>query len=163
MCTDLSLSATEIIRLYGLRIKIEHSFNQAVRLIGSFAYHFWMQDMKPLRRRNGNQYLHREMLEYHEAVKPKLRAYHVFMQAGLIDQGLLRYLAVVFPELVWNAFGSWLRTIRPGVPPSELVVANALRHSLPEFLLNSATTNSMAKFITERQDPEIMQMFRLAS
>ena len=72
----------EIIRLYGLRIKIEHSFNQAVRLIGSFAYHFWMQDMKPLRRRNGNQYLHREMLEYHEAVKPKLRAYHVFMQAG---------------------------------------------------------------------------------
>ena len=63
MCTDLSLSAIEIIRLYGLRFKIEHSYKQAVRLIGSFTYHFWMQDMKPLHRRNGNQYLHRESLD----------------------------------------------------------------------------------------------------
>ena len=30
MCTDLSLPATEIIRLYGLRCKIEHGFKQAV-------------------------------------------------------------------------------------------------------------------------------------
>ncbi len=43
MRTDTSLSAIEIIGLYGLRFKIEHSFKQAVRPIGSFAYHFWMQ------------------------------------------------------------------------------------------------------------------------
>ncbi len=163
MCTDLSLSGIEIIRLYGLRFKIELSFKQAVRLIGSFAYHFWMKDMKPLKRRNGNQHLHRESLKYREDVKRKIHAYHVFMQAGVVAQGLLQYLAVVFPELVWNSFGSWLRTIRPGIPPSELVVANALRNTLPEFLLNSAATNFLAKFITERQDPDRMQMFRLAA
>lgn len=163
MCTDLSLSAIEIVRLYGLRFKIEHSFKQAVRLIGSFAYHFWMSDMKPLRRRSGDQHLHHESLKYREAVKRKIHAYHVFMQAGIVAQGLLQYLAVVFPELVWNTFGSWLRTIRPGIPPSELVVANALRNSLPEFLLSSAATHSLAKFITARQDPERMNMFRLAS
>ena len=163
MCTDLSLSGIEIIRLYGLRFKIELSFKQAVRLIGSFAYHFWMKDMKPLKRRNGNQHLHRESPKYREDVKRKIHAYHVFMQAGVVAQGLLQYLAVVFPELVWNSFGSWLRTIRPGIPPSELVVANALRNTLPEFLLNSAATNSLAKFITERQDPDRMQMFRLAA
>src|SRR6201997_2098637 len=60
MCTHTSLSAVEIIRLYGLRFKIECSFKQAVRQIGSFAYHFWMKDMVPLRSRNGNQYLHRK-------------------------------------------------------------------------------------------------------
>ena len=163
MCTDISLSGIETIRLYGLRFKIEHSFKQAVRLIGSFAYHFWMQDMKPLRRRNGNQYLHRESLDYRNAVKRKIHAYHVFMQAGAVCQGLLQYLAVVFPELVWSSFGSWLRTVRPGIPPSELVVATALRHTLPEFLLNAVESNNLAKFIVERQDPTRMDMFRLAS
>ena len=163
MCTDVSLNAIEIMRLYGLRFKIEHSFKQAVRLIGSFAYHFWMYDMKPLRRRSGNQYLHRQTLEYREGIKRKVHAYHVFMQAGVVAQGLLQYLAVVFPERVWSTFGSWLRTIRPGIPPSELVVAHALRNSLPEFLLNSAATHPLAKFITERQDPERKDMFRLAS
>jgi len=163
MCTDISLSAIQIIRLYGLRFKIEHSFKQAVRLIGSFAYHFWMQDMKPLRRRNGNQHLHRESLDYRNAIKRKIHAYHVFIQAGVICQGLLQYLSVAFPTLVWNSFGSWLRTIRPGIPPSELVVAHALRHSLPEFLLDTDQRDFLAKFIVERQDTGKMEMFRLAS
>lgn len=163
MCTDISLSAVEIIRLYGLRFKIEFTFKQAVRLIGSFAYHFWMHDMKPLRRRNGDQHLHRESLDYRNAIKRKLHAYHVFIQAGVVCQGLLQYLAVAFPGHVWSCFGSWLRTIRPGVPPSELVVANALRHSLPEFLLTAVQSNPLANFLVERQDPGKMQMFRLAS
>jgi hypothetical protein len=163
MCTDLTLSATDIIRLYGLRFKIEFSFKQAVRLIGSFAYHFWMQDMKPLRRGNGNQHLHRESLKYRNAIKRKIHAYHVFIQAGIVCQGLLQYLSVAFPALVWNSFGSWLRTIRPGIPPSELVVANALRQTLPEFLLNNPQPDFIEKFIVQRQDPQRMEMFRLAT
>ena len=163
MCTDTSLSAIEIIGLYGLRFKIEHSFKQAVRLIGSFAYHFWMQDMKPLRRRNGDQYLHRESQDYRDAVTRKTHAYHVFIQAGVVCQGLLHYLSVVFPALVWNSFGSWLRTIRPGIPPSELVVATAMRQCLPAFLLNCPATNILAKFITERLDAERYELFRLSS
>ena len=163
MCTDICLSGIEIIRLYGLRFKIEHSFKQAVHLIGSFAYHFWMQAMKPLRRRNGDQHLHRESLDYRNAIKRKIHAYHVFIQAGVVCQGLLQYLSAVFPKFVWSSFGSWLRTIRPGIPPSEFVVANALRQSLPEFLLDSVESNILAKFIVERQDPDKMQMFRLAS
>jgi hypothetical protein len=42
-------------------------------------------------------------------------------------------------------------------------VANALRQSMPEFLLNSASGNSFAKFVIERQDSEKMEPFRLAT
>src|ERR1700749_1065831 len=89
MCTDTSLSAVDIIRLYGLRFKIECSFKQATRQIGSFAYHFWMKDMIPLLYRNGNQYLHRTSEDYRNRVKRKMHAYHAFMQAGVVAQGLL--------------------------------------------------------------------------
>ncbi len=163
MCTDTSLSAIDIIRLYGLRFKIEHGFKQATRLIGSFAYHFWMKDMIPLLYRNGNQYLHRKSADYRSHVKRKIHAYHAFIQAGVIAQGLLQYLAVVSPKLVWDSFGSWLRTIRPGIPPSEFVVANALRQTLPEFLMGSSESDSLAKFVADRQDNGNMRIFRLAS
>ncbi len=163
MSTDTSLSAIEIIRLYGLRFKIEHGFKQAVRVVGTFSYHFWMKDMKPLRRKNGNQYLHRETADYRKAVKRKLNAYHLFIHAGVVSQGLLQYLSASCPRLVWASFGSWLRTIRPGIAPSELVVATALRHSLPEFLLSTAQTNILAKFIVDRQDPDRLDVFRIGS
>jgi hypothetical protein len=163
MSTDSTLSAIDIILIYGLRFKIEHTFKQAVRLIGTFSYHFWMKDMKPLRRGNGDQYLHRESDSYRDGVKRKMNAYHLFIQAGAVSQGLLQYLAAVAPTQVWNSFGSWLRTIRPGVAPSELVVASALRQTLPEFLLNSPEKASIAKFILERQDHDTMEMFSVAS
>ncbi len=135
MSSDTTLDALEIIRIYGLRFKIEHAFKQAVHIIGTFAYHFWMSTMRPLTRRNGNQYLHRESKEYREAVRRKMGAYHVFVLAGIVAQGLLQYLSACHPKLVWDSFGSWLRTIRPGVAPSEFVAAAALRNSFPEFLL----------------------------
>jgi hypothetical protein len=163
MSTDTSLSAIDIIRLYGLRFKIEHSFKQAVRVVGTFSYHFWMRKMKRLRRRNGNQYLHRESDDYRAAIKRKIGAYHLFIHAGVVSQGLLQYLAATRAKLVWASFGSWLRTIRPGIPPSELVVATALRHALPEFLLDPANNPTLAKFIVDRQDPERLEVFRLAS
>src|SRR5262245_15299258 len=163
MSTDTSLSPADIIRVYGRRFKIEQAFKQATRQIGSFAYHFWMKHMIPLRYRNGNQYLHRKSDDYRSRVKRKIHAYHAFIQAGIVAQGLLQYLAVVAPQQVWNSFGSWLRTIRPGIPPSEFVVANALRQTFPEFLMGPSKSDSLTKFIAERQDTANMHIFRLAS
>jgi hypothetical protein len=163
MCTDTSLEGLEIVRLYGLRFKIEHSFKQAKHVVGSFSYHFWMSDMKPLRWRNGNQHLHRETDIYRDHIKRKMRAYHAFLQVATVCQGLLQYLSTSVPELIWSSFGSWLRTIRPGIPPSELVVMSAMRQTLPQFLLDFEQDSDFAKFIIQRQDPDRPEMFRLAA
>jgi len=97
------------------------------------------------------------------AVRRKLRAYHCHIRPGVIAQGLLQALAVLAAPSVWRGFGSWLRTVRAGVPPSERVVALALRNALPEFLADSLKTHILAKFIRRRLDLSRAEGLRLAS
>jgi len=152
MCTDLTLPALDVIRIYGLRFKIEVSFKQALHVIGAYAYHFWMAAMTPLRRVSGNQHLHRKAEDYRNAVRRKIAAYHRHIQLGLIAQGLLQILSATQPKMVWRSFGSWIRTVRPGLAPSEQVVAIALRNTLPEFLATAVKTSILVKFIRDRLD-----------
>ena len=162
LSTDLALAPIDVIRLYGLRFKIELSFKQAVRTVGVYGYHFWMRLMKKIGRRSGDQHLHRASDTYRAGIRRKLAAYHRHIQLGLIAQGVLQCLALTKPQLVWKNFGSWLCTIRPGIPPSELVVMTALRNTLPDFLAGYGPAAILRKFLRGRIDLNRAEGLRLA-
>ena len=161
MCSDLNLAPLDIIKIYGLRFKIELSFKQALRVVGTFAYHFWMAAMTPISRKSGDQYLHMKTAAYRDAIRRKMAAYHRHIQLGLIAQGLIQILAATIPQQVWRSFGSWIRTIRPGLAPSEQVTAIALRNSLPDFLADGHNASSLLKFLRYRIDVERIEGCRL--
>jgi hypothetical protein len=163
MTTDLAMNPRDVIRLYGYRFKIEVAFKSALHTVGAFLYHFWMARMTPISRKAKKQHLHRKPAWYRDAVRRKLDAYHRFIQLGLIAQGVMAALATTVPALVWSSYGSWLRTIRPGIAPSEAVVACALKNTLHHFLADGSPAPILAKFIQQRLDFKQNQAKRLAA
>ena len=161
--TDLNMPAVEVIRLYGLRFKIELSFKQALRVLGVYAYHFWMRRMDKLKRGSGTQHMHHKTEDYRLAVRRKIGAYHRHIQIGLIAQGVMQYLATQHADLVWASFGSWMRTIRTGVPPSEFVTASALSNAFPEFIAERTKVTVFKKFLRQNLDVSSHAALRLAA
>ena len=76
-------------------------------------------------------------------------------QLGCIAQSLLQHLAINHTAQVWHCFRSWLRTMNPAMPPSELIVASALRSTLPVFLAVPAFAPDLTKIMAKyrRHDP----------
>jgi hypothetical protein len=92
-----------------------------------------------------------------------MAAYHRHIQLGLIAQGLLQILSATVPQKIWRSFGSWIRTIRPGLAPSEQVAAIAFRNTLPDFLTAPDTAATFAKFLQARIDLSRAEGIRLVA
>lgn len=163
LSTDLTMPPLTIIKIYGLRFKIEVSFKQALHTLGAYAYHFWMRDMISIRWGSGDQDLTWFSERYKKAVARKMDAYHRYIQIGCIVQGLLQHLAINFGPRVWAQFRSWLRTMKPDLVPSEMVVATALKSTFPEFLLNNSSEPELTKFILDHADCERLPGMRMAA
>ena len=155
LSTDLTLAPLEILMLYGYRFRIDLGFRQAVHVLGAYAYHFWMCGMKPLNRGDGDQYLHRTSDAYRAAIRRKMAAFHIHVQLGCIAQGLLQHLSLNYTAQVWLCFRSWLRTMNPALPPSELVAANALRAAIPGFFSSCLLDPKLKKILDQYRRSDI--------
>jgi hypothetical protein len=150
MTTDLTLNPLDVVFSYSLRFKIEVLFKQAVHQIGVFMYRFWLKGMKPKKRGGDKQELQFSSADFKEKVSKKLNAYHLFIQLGLIAQGLMQYLSIYHHQQVWKYFATWLRTIRDNTQPSEKVVALALSKSYIQFLVGGIKCSIFKKFLRQR-------------
>jgi hypothetical protein len=163
LCTDTTLDPLTVIALYGYRFKIEAGFRQALQGLGTYAYHFWMGRMRRRSRGSGNQDIRKKSRRYKEAVRRKIAAYHRFVQLGCIAQGLLQLLALDHRASVWQRFRSWLRTMNPQQAPSESVVAQALRTTLPELLADPDVAADLVKFLERNRSPDILRGYERAA
>jgi hypothetical protein len=48
--TDLSMSAESVIKIYGIRFKIESTFREMKQVVGGFGYRFWSKSLEKLNR-----------------------------------------------------------------------------------------------------------------
>ena len=155
LTTHLELDPLQVIALYGNRFKIEVGFKFARYTLGAQAYHFWMADMKPIRKGSGDQHLHHETPTYRQHVQRKLDAYHRHASLACVAHGLLIHLAINFPDAVWRSFRSWMRTMDKTQVPSEHVVADALRMDLPDYLLRAPVGALLRNVIVKNVDPDL--------
>lgn len=152
LSTDTRLEPLEIVRLYSLRFRIEVGFGVAKHVTGSVLYHFWMRAMDRLGRNPKTQNLHHKDAHYRDGVMRKLRAYHCYMQAGTVAQGLLTVIGLLVPSYCWANHAFWMRTMNVERIPSEWVVQGVLRDTFPELLADAAHMPDWVKFIRERMD-----------
>ena len=132
---------------------MEMSFKAFIHTVGGFSYHFWMKSMNKLKRGSGTQHPHKKDDEYRENVRQKMDTYHSYVNLAAISQGLLCYLAINHSSEIWESFGTWMRTIRRDIAPSEFVTSEALRHAFPEYLRRRSDPYNFKKFLAEKRDP----------
>jgi len=134
VCTDLSLTGEQIIRLYGYRFKIEVTFRTMKQLVKTFGYHFWTKYMPRLNRftRTGESDPLTETKGEKERSKilKTFSAIENFVMIGIIATGLLQLLCLKYSPSVEKSSFCWLRTNRSESIVSETTMSRFLRKDI---------------------------------
>ncbi|WP_157685392.1 transposase [Paenibacillus donghaensis] len=156
--TDLTLSATDIICLYGYRSKIECTFREMKQVIGAFGYRFWSKSMPKL-----NRFLKKEEAHPLEAVQDEqdrrrieqtIQAIEGFIMCQCIAMGLLQLIALHFSGRTPGFFFRYLRTPSLAIV-SEATVSAYLRNSIFRLFVQNPHL-SITKIIKSKQDSSIV-------
>jgi len=122
-------------------------FRQALHAIGAFAYKFWSKIKDRTKKGDGDEYLHKKDEFYKQKIMDKINAYNLFIQVGLIAQGIIIIISACSPKIVWKMNQLWTRNNYKDKSPSEWIVKNALQLSFPEFLEDLDKRDILKKFL----------------
>jgi len=131
VATDLGMEPLDVVKVYGLRFKIEVSFKSAVRSVGTFAYHFWSEVFKRDSAMKGDMDMSAFTQKEQKAIHKKLKSYHLHMMVGHIAQGIAQVLAVEMPEVISRLDSEYRRTVCE--MPSEATVMQVFRKNVRIF------------------------------
>jgi hypothetical protein len=130
VCTNLSFTAEQIIRLYGYRFKIEVTFRTLKQLLNGFACHFWSAYMPKLDRfakKGESDPLTKVKNEKERCMILKaFSAIEGYVMMNLIANGLLQLLCLKYSSSVEKRSFCWLRTRSKNVV-SEATMSRFLR------------------------------------
>jgi hypothetical protein len=121
MCSDLSLSAPDIIRAYSYRFKIEVSFKVLKHLIGVFLYRFWTSAWPRIGKRTETDLSASDDARSQSLIRQTTNAIEAFVNFGCIATGILQVVSLNFHHTIWNKYLGWLRTVTSTIPSEEIV------------------------------------------
>jgi hypothetical protein len=121
MCSDLTLSAPDIICAYSYRFKIEVSFKMLKQLMGAFFYRFWTSAWPRIGKQTRSDLStvtgpHRQKL-----IQQATDAIEAFANFGCIATGILQIISLNFHQTIWSKYAGWLRTVTSLIPSEEVV------------------------------------------
>ncbi len=121
MCSDLTLSAPDILRAYSLRFKIEVSFKVLKHLMGAFYYRFWTTAWPRIGKRTVSDLSEITDSRRQRLIQEAADAIEAFANFGCIATGILQIIALDFHETIWRKYAGWLRTVTSTIPSEEVV------------------------------------------
>ena len=121
MCSDLQLLASDIIRAYSYRFKIEVSFKVLKHLMGVFFYRFWTSAWPRIGTHNVSDLSSVDSRRSRRLIRQTTNAIEAFMNFGCIATGILQIVSLNFHQTIWGKYLGWLRTVTSTIPSEEVV------------------------------------------
>ena len=121
MCSDLTLSALDIVQAYSFRFKIEVSFKVLKHLMGAFFFRFWTGAWPHIGKRTVSNLSEITDSRRKRLIQQTTDAIEAFANFGCIATGILQIIALNFHETIWNKYAGWLRTVTSTIPSEEVV------------------------------------------
>jgi hypothetical protein len=121
MCSDVTLSALDIVQAYSFRFKVEVSFKVLKHLMGAFYYRFWTSAWPRIGKQTVSDLSKITDSRRKRLIQQTADAIEAFANFGCIATGILQIIALNFHETIWRKYAGWLRTITSTVPSEEVV------------------------------------------